>query len=243
MIRIFLLLFMSSILFAAKNKPAHICAGKLLALSGRVLTDFETVQAEVNPFIEKLAKLPISYRDKDLIKKRLALMVKIDQEARNRVMLPEEKGYSADEVKLYRDAFWSWIIEHDRKHIKELKKILKNYSWIKVSEFGPDADYHAWLLVQHAVWDVPFQKRVLAKLKLLYPRGETLPKNYAYLFDRVAELEGRVQRYGTQGQCTGKGQWDVGKVENASMLNEWRKKVGLSSIEEYIKFAAEKLCK
>lgn len=238
-----LILLVSTLAFAANDRPASLCAAKLGAISIKVTNDLDRVQAELKPFLDKLRLLPVSYRDTEIIKKRLAIMVEIDQGARQKLTLPEESGYSEEDAKAYREVFWEWIKEHDQKHIKELKKILKKHSWLKISKFGPEADAQAWLLVQHAAWDLPFQKRVLAKLKLLYPEGETKPSNYAYLYDRVAELEGRVQRYGTQGHCLGKGQWDIGKVENPSKLNEWRAQVGLSSIEDYIKLAAERLCK
>ena len=65
----------------------------------------------------------------------------------------------------------------------------------------------------------------------LYPRGETSPENYAYLYDRVAAAEERPQRYGTQGMCIG----------SAPNLNARRKEVGLESLSEY-KSVVSKMC-
>ena len=79
---------------------------------------------------------------------------------------------------------------------------------------------------------------MLAILEPLAAKGETNPKNFAYLFDRVASsfqnpTERKLQRYGTQGQCTGPGTWEPLPVENPDKLDERRAAIGLPPMAEY----------
>ena len=107
-----------------------------------------------------------------------------------------------------RDKAAARMDEIDRANTARLKELIKAHGWFTIPKFGKEADKAAWLLVQHADHDVAFQKEVLAILGDLYPKGETDPHNYAYLFDRVAGHTGDKQRFGTQGKCTGPGKWE-----------------------------------
>ena len=125
----------------------------------------------------------------------------------------------------------------DQYHTKSMKDILAIHQWINISTFGPQADNQAWLLVQHADQDLQFQTQCLMVLQNLYQKNETNPKNYAYLYDRVAlqsqEL-GMKQKYGTQYCISDSGKISLrphdGTIEE---INAQRKEVGLSLIEEY----------
>lgn len=59
-------------------------------------------------------------------------------------------------------------------------------------------------------------------------------RDYAYLFDRVAGQDNRLQRYGTQGRCTGIGVWEPSAIEDPDGLNARRASVGLEPIKNYI---------
>jgi hypothetical protein len=128
-------------------------------------------------------------------------------------------------------------------HIRDL---LKLYNWFTVSAFGAQADRNAWLLVQHADLDLAFQKTVLKILTDLYPKGETSPSNYAYLFDRVAASwndpsQRTLQRYGTRGTCVGLQKREPLPIEEPQWLDERRQSVGLSPESEYLK-QVQQLC-
>jgi hypothetical protein len=45
-------------------------------------------------------------------------------------------------------------------------------------------------------------QKVLRSMEGLVPQGEVEGKDYALLYDRVAMMTGRPQRYGSQGKCT-----------------------------------------
>ena len=109
---------------------------------------------------------------------------------------------------------------------------MKIYPWFTISEFGLEGNQNAWLLVQHADHDPPFQRQVLTILEPLAAKGETNPKKYAYLYDRVASSfaepkERKLQRYGTQGMCSGPGTWEPLPVEDPDKLDERRAAIGL----------------
>ena len=115
----------------------------------------------------------------------------------------------------------------------ELKTLLKAHHWFAISRFGPEADNHAWLLIQHQDHDIELQKMVLKRLMSLYPSGETSASNYAYLLDRIATAEKRPQKYGTQGECIGKGLWEPCPLEDANKIDELRKNMGLEPLSKY----------
>jgi len=81
-------------------------------------------------------------------------------------------------------------------------------------------------------------------LEKLYLSKETSPSNYAYLFDRVAaswsdESKRTLQRYGTQGSCTGPGTWEPIAMEEPDHVDERRASVGLMTMAEYLKLFKE----
>src|SRR5690606_36754785 len=122
----------------------------------------------------------------------------------------------------------------DAENTRWLKEQVSLRGWFTISKYGADADFAAWLLVQHADRDVPFQTEMLRILEPLVPAKETGQINYAYLHDRVAVNSGRPQRYGTQGRCTAAGVWEPREVEEPETLDERRAAVGLPPEADYI---------
>lgn len=197
------------------------------------------VDADLKSFDESVAKLekdldpgPPDPASKDWVAKKLRLMTQVDQFMRHRVDLPFKQGYSKDEESYFWSLFGPRWEKIDTDNTAALKELLKARDWFKISEFGAEGDENAWLLVQHADRDVPFQKRVLSVLARLYPLGETSAHNYAFLHDRVAAAEKRPQRYGTQGRCTGPGAWEPFEMEDPAGVDARRKAMGLSTLEE-----------
>jgi hypothetical protein len=113
-----------------------------------------------------------------------------------------------------------------------IKHQIRTQGWFNISRYGADADKDAWLLVQHADSDSAFQTEVLALLDGLRVKGETNPRNYAYLYDRVAINTGRPQRYGTQGGCKD-GERFTSPLENPAEVDRLRGEVGMTSLAEY----------
>lgn len=114
-----------------------------------------------------------------------------------------------------------------------LKKTIAARGWFTLSRDGEQADKSAWLIVQHSDFDPAFQQQVLTMLTGLKAKGETSPRNYAYLYDRVANSAGRPQRYATQGRCVGPGDWQPFALEDAANIEAIRKEAGLPTLVEY----------
>ncbi len=95
---------------------------------------------------------------------------------------------------------------------------LAEIDWFTIPVYGEQADASAWVIVQHADYDRPLQRNVLARLERLVTSGDTAGRNVAYLFDRLAVADGRPQRYGTQVRCAA-GQWQSLAARNLSAIS------------------------
>ena len=82
---------------------------------------------------------------------------------------------------------------------ERLKEILTEVGWPGTTLVGKDGAYGAWLIAQHADYDLPFQKRCLELLRDAFRWKEVPAWQVAYLTDRVASNEKEPQTYGTQG--------------------------------------------
>lgn len=121
----------------------------------------------------------------------------------------------------------------DEANTAWLRDQLKAHGWFGLSRYGRDADMAAFLMVQHADRNRAFQRETLGLLEKLVAQGESEPRTYAYLYDRLAGADRRPQRYGTQGRCTGPGVWEPHPVEDPAHLDERRAQVGLAPEAEY----------
>lgn len=137
----------------------------------------------------------------------------------------EEK---AELAKLFHD-----VEAADKENTAWLKGIVAKQGWPTISDIGKDGFNAAWLLVQHADADRPFQKQCLELMEKL-PRKEVIPSNVAYLTDRVLVAEGKKQKYGTQfTQVNGKHQPQP--IEDEANVDKRRNELGLSTMAEYTK--------
>lgn len=107
--------------------------------------------------------------DRAQIKQQLSCMVAADQFLRAKI------NHSHLDQDLLKE-----IREKDQEHLEKLKVIINNHYWITFSEFGEEADHHAWLVAQHADCDIEFQKEILDKLEKLYPLKETCTKKFVF---------------------------------------------------------------
>jgi hypothetical protein len=122
----------------------------------------------------------------------------------------------------------------DEQHVRRLKQIIDEHGWPGNSLVGRDGADAAWLIVQHADFDLPFQKRCLELLEAA-PAKEGEPKNIAYLTDRVLVNENKPQRYGTQLGDN----FTPRPMEDPENVDQRRAKIGLPSLAEYIQFAKQ----
>jgi hypothetical protein len=130
----------------------------------------------------------------------------------------------------------------DKQSTRDVKEMLDVHSWFVISKFGKKTDHEGWLLVQHADADPKFQASVAFLLEQLVPLGETNPQNFAYLYDRAVlayQHLGLKQKFGTQANIVGS-KIELSPFEGTIKdLNQRRKKIGLMTIEEYLKILKE----
>jgi len=120
-------------------------------------------------------------------------------------------------------AVYAEINRRDAENLAQLKKLLPPEGWFRTSQYGAEAAEAAWHIVQHAFNMNPeFMPVVLARMEKLLPASEVDGQSYAMLFDRVALLQGRLQRYGTQRICVAH-KWTVYPMENAQGVEALRK--------------------
>jgi hypothetical protein len=172
---------------------------------------------------------------KDESKKILSQLCDLDQFLRDYINTPRHHGYAGTlaEQEFLNSFLPRWNkLDNEISHI--FKQLLDRWCWFTITDWGVKADSDAWLLTQHADGDVPLQKKVLRMLEPLVASGNTNASHYAYLFDRVAVNEKRLQRYGTQGFCVGPGKWTPRAIEDPENVDTRRKAVGLPPLADYI---------
>lgn len=121
----------------------------------------------------------------------------------------------------------------DRERAERLKKIVGEIGWPTWSKVGKEASYGAWLIVQHADFDVLFQKKCLQLMQQAYDEHDLYPQNVAYLYDRVAVNTGEKQKFGTQFELNDKGELIPVPIENEFELDKRRKEMDLEEFEIY----------
>jgi hypothetical protein len=168
--------------------------------------------------------------DKEWVKRQLKAMVDIDQRIR-KSFSQAPAGEDVVAQRYYVNQVAMRMLAQDPINTRALQAMLAVHGWITISAFGEEAEHDAWLLVQHANPD--FQREILGRLEKLLPSGETSPKSFAYLYDRVAMHEHRPQRYGTQWHCVAVGHAEPVPIEDAEHVDDRRKTVGLDRIEGY----------
>jgi hypothetical protein len=166
------------------------------------------------------------------LRQELLRRMKEDQDARKKLIrlmsAPKEPGKKADQPET------KAMVEIDKRNTAWLKGVIDRKGWPGKSLVGADAAQAAWLLVQHADLDRPFQKRCLPLLADAVKKGEATGMQLAYLTDRVRVGAGEKQVYGTQFH-TVDGKLEPQPIEDEANVDKRRKEVGLSSLDEYRK--------
>ena len=159
----------------------------------------------------------------ETLRAELQEMVRVDQELRIKWMEVGDDQELAQQVK-----------EIDQKNTARMQQIISLHGWPGKTLVGEDGAFAAWLLVQHADLDRPFQKQCLELMAAAGPE-EVSQSNLAYLVDRVRLAEGEAQVYGTQFWTDESGQFGPQPIENETLVDERRASVGLGTLAEYKK--------
>jgi hypothetical protein len=120
---------------------------------------------------------------------------------------------------------------HD-KNAARLTEIIEQYGWPGRWLVGEEGARAAWLVLQHAIAHPDLQRRGLVLLQQAVAEGEVPAAEAAMLEDRIAFLEGRPQRYGTQYDWNEGGQLGPWTIEDEANVDERRREVGLPPLAE-----------
>jgi hypothetical protein len=136
-------------------------------------------------------------------------------------------------------------IDRDGTNTRLLKQLLQDYDWIDSHRFGVRIASHAWVLAQHADADPAFQQEVLERMAPYLENGGVRPRDYAYLFDRVAVNQGRPQRYGTQPMesCNDDGSLSPRPLEDPETVDERRAELGIEPMANAMAEMASRRCR
>lgn len=121
----------------------------------------------------------------------------------------------------------------DAENTTRMKTIVASHGWPGHSLVGADGAQAAWLLVQHADRDLPFQRACLELLSESVQAGDADAAHEAYLTDRVLVAEGKSQLYGTQFRLAADGSWEPRPLDSPEQVDVRRRRVGLESLDEY----------
>ena len=140
-----------------------------------------------------------------------------------------------DQFKTYRDSMELSLKNVCIKNLEAAKSYFKDYGFPGIKENCAQTALHFWLIVQHGDHDVDFQNSVLIAMEKQLTTDNASTRNYAYLYDRVQKNKNKPQLYGTQIVYDEAGLPKVYNLENPNLVNDKRKKMGLESIELYLK--------
>ena len=90
------------------------------------------------------------------------------------------------------------------------------------------------MLIQHTA-DLEFQGECLKLLRDAVKKNDASKTDLAYLEDRYRMFTGQPQLYGTQLQLRN-GTMKLWTIENPKHVDDRRKRVGLGSLRQYLKF-------
>jgi Family of unknown function (DUF6624) len=172
------------------------------------------------------------------LRQELLQRMRADQEVRKPMLalMQEHKGVDPEDVKKIDLPAVERMNKIDHENADRMKQIVKDFSWPGKSLVGIDGANAAWILVQHADHDRPFQKQCLELLKEAVKKGEATGEQFAYLTDRLRLGEKKKQVYGTQIRLA-EGKLQPLPIENEADVDKRRKEVGLPPLADYLKFS------
>jgi hypothetical protein len=126
------------------------------------------------------------------------------------------------------------------RNAEQLEKIVAEYGWPGKSLVGKDGSDAAVIIAQHSISKPVLQRIFLEYLKSALVAGEALPVQEACLEDRILFNAGKPQKYGMLFDWNEKGELYT-NVDNVTLANKRRKRLGLKSIEEATKLHSQEI--
>ncbi|MEA1849943.1 DUF6624 domain-containing protein [Chryseobacterium sp. MHB01] len=122
----------------------------------------------------------------------------------------------------------------DANNFNAFEEIINQYGWLGPSEIGYKNNQYLFLILQHA--DLTSQKKYLPLFRKSCKAGKVLPKDLAYLEDRINMREGKMQQYGSQTVIDKVSKkFVIFPIEDVDHVDQRRASVGLESLKAYVK--------
>ena len=136
-------------------------------------------------------------------------------------------------LRAYDEYVFNLMCTADEDNVNWLKGQVARDGWFDIRRFGAAADQAAWLIVQHADGDPNYQAYAATILEGKVKTGDTDPRNFASLSDRIAVRAGQPQRFATQMECVD-GEWLAPNIEAPEGLDARRKSMGLPPYDQQV---------
>jgi hypothetical protein len=128
------------------------------------------------------------------------------------------------------EAIWKLKFIVQKRNQLELEALVAQKGWPRVGQVGSEAAMAAYLVVMHS--SDGLQRRYLATIKTMCEAGELPWVRYANMFDRSRFNDNLPQRYGTHTRYNEQTRSEeLYPLEDESKVNEWRKEIGLPSLD------------
>lgn len=124
--------------------------------------------------------------------------------------------------------------ETDRERAERLREIIDEHGWPTPDMVGDEGGSAAWLIAQHADFDIEFQRQVLDLMRSAVAAGDAGPSELAFLEDRVAVNAGQPQTYGSQIRCAEGQALPATPIADQDQVDERRREIGLDPLDEYL---------
>lgn len=121
---------------------------------------------------------------------------------------------------------------------EKLSEIIEKYGWPGKSLVGKDGADAAFILAQHSISRPGLQRKFLVYMKKAVATGEVTPLQVACLEDRILFNEGKPLKYGLLFDWDDTGNL-FANVDDVTLANERRAKLGLKTINEEIEIHRE----
>lgn len=163
------------------------------------------------------------------IQAEIAQRMKQDQNVRSKAMNVTEQTLSSVE-----GGALHAMITVDQENTSRLVELTQDVGWLSKKRFGRETQHGAFLIVQHS-GSVRLMRTILPLIEEEVKGDPTLGQCYALLYDRLQLNLGKKQRYGTQTQPDPDGRITIARLEDRARINEWRKEMGMNTIEAFAK--------
>lgn len=175
----------------------------------------------------------LSDAQRSAIRNEIARRMKRDQEVRFKAIEANKKGRTGPELTAVHN-----MASVDQENTRRMIELIQDVGWLSEARFGSETQLGAFLIVQHS-GNMRLMRTVLPLIEVEAKSNPTLGQSYALLHDRLQLRLGRKQRYGTQAQTNPDGNVTIGRLEDRSRVDEWRREMGLGPLADYARLMAK----